>query len=73
MTSARSNLRVVLSLVLLIGGEAASNLSGAELSRAEAGAALEKAVRFFREQVSADGGYLWLYSEHTDSSGCLTY
>src|SRR4029077_12589407 len=32
-------------------------------SRDEAAAALKKAVTFFREKVSADGGYLWRYSE----------
>ncbi|MBW8885484.1 MAG: hypothetical protein JF612_12085, partial [Planctomycetia bacterium] len=29
----------------------------------EAAAALKKAVNFFREKVSAEGGYLWRYSE----------
>src|SRR5207247_6415223 len=32
-------------------------------TRDEAVAALKKAVTFFREKVSADGGYLWRYSE----------
>src|SRR3954454_5278447 len=32
-------------------------------TRDEAGAALKKAVTFFREKVSAEGGYLWRYSE----------
>jgi hypothetical protein len=32
------------------------------LSREAADAALKKAVRFFREEVSIDGGYLWRYS-----------
>lgn len=31
-------------------------------SRAEAAAALEKAVAFFRQKVSVEGGYLWRYS-----------
>jgi hypothetical protein len=32
-------------------------------TREEATAALKKAVTFFREKVSAEGGYLWRYSE----------
>src|SRR6266436_5095096 len=32
-------------------------------TRDEASAALKKAVTFFREKVSAEGGYLWRYSE----------
>src|SRR2546423_15688354 len=32
-------------------------------TREEAVAALKKAVTFFREKVSAEGGYLWRYSE----------
>src|SRR5437667_3839427 len=32
-------------------------------TRDEAAAALKKAVAFFREKVSAEGGYLWRYSE----------
>src|SRR5437868_13024578 len=32
-------------------------------TRDEASAALQKAVTFFREMVSAEGGYLWRYSE----------
>src|SRR2546430_2114348 len=32
-------------------------------TRDEAAAALNKAVTFFREKVSAEGGYLWRYSE----------
>src|ERR1044072_5886869 len=32
-------------------------------TREEAAAALRTAVTFFREQVSAEGGYLWRYSE----------
>src|SRR5205085_3045241 len=32
-------------------------------TRAEAAQALKKAVTFFREKVSAEGGYLWRYSE----------
>lgn len=32
-------------------------------TKAEATAAMQKAVTFFREKVSAEGGYLWRYSE----------
>src|SRR3954469_15828096 len=32
-------------------------------TKKEASAALKKAVTFFRENVSAEGGYLWRYSE----------
>src|SRR3954468_6707868 len=32
-------------------------------TRDEAGAALKTAVTFFREKASAEGGYLWRYSE----------
>src|SRR3954469_21437306 len=32
-------------------------------TRDEASAAMKKAVTFFREKVSAEGGYLWRYSE----------
>src|SRR6267154_1433140 len=32
-------------------------------TRDEARAAMKKAVTFFREKVSAEGGYLWRYSE----------
>jgi hypothetical protein len=32
-------------------------------TREQASAALEKAVRFFREKVSVQGGYLWRYAE----------
>src|SRR5947207_13461988 len=32
-------------------------------AREEGVAALKKAVTFFREKVSAEGGYLWRYSE----------
>src|SRR5438034_387075 len=32
-------------------------------TREEAAAALKKAVTFFREKVSTEGGYLWRYSE----------
>src|SRR6476660_6219190 len=32
-------------------------------SRDEAATALQKAVTFFRDKVSAEGGYLWRYSE----------
>jgi len=31
-------------------------------TREEAADALRKAVTFFREKVSAEGGYLWRYS-----------
>ena len=36
--------------------------TAAELSRSEARKALHRAVGFFRNTVSADGGYLWKYS-----------
>ena len=40
----------------------ASLEAGAEPTRAEAAAALRKAVGFFRSKVSINGGYLWRYS-----------
>src|SRR5689334_19007669 len=44
---------------------ATTTLSAAQDSptRDEASAALKKAVTFFREKVSAEGAYLWRYSE----------
>ena len=36
--------------------------SDPRLTREQAAAALRKAVTFFRERVSAEGGYLWRYS-----------
>ena len=37
-------------------------MAGDRLSRADARQALHRAVRFFSDTVSADGGYLWKYS-----------
>ncbi|HMC10340.1 MAG TPA: pectate lyase, partial [Pirellulaceae bacterium] len=42
---------------------AAPTLAQQPLTHEEAAAALKKAVTFFRDKVSADGGYLWRYSE----------
>ncbi|HID23528.1 MAG TPA: hypothetical protein EYP14_14180, partial [Planctomycetaceae bacterium] len=41
----------------------ASRLCATELTEGEAVRALEKAVQFFRKEVSAQGGYLWRYSQ----------
>ena len=56
-----SCLRVVWSFVLA-GLLIQQGVSAGELSRAEARKALHRAVGFFRNTVSADGGYLWKYS-----------
>lgn len=40
-----------------------TSLTAAEPTKAEASAALQKAVKYFDEQVSIDGGYLWRYSD----------
>src|SRR5436190_3836001 len=50
----------VTSFVLLLPLAARAQQSP---TRDEAAAALKKAVTFFREKVSAEGGYLWRYSE----------
>jgi hypothetical protein len=42
---------------------AALSRGQAQLTRDEVHAALRKAVAFYREQVSVEGGYLWRYSE----------
>jgi len=50
-------------LALALWGLTGSPAAAAEpLTRSSARAALHKAVGFFREKVSADGGYLWRYS-----------
>jgi hypothetical protein len=58
-------LRCVLLSVIVVGLSWSPWSAGAAelLSKAEAGAALRRAVEFFRTQVSASGGYLWRYSE----------
>ena len=57
----RSFLQLVTLLVALGGG----CLGATEpLTRAEARAALLRAVEFFRLEVSANGGYVWRYSEN---------
>jgi hypothetical protein len=38
------------------------DVSAADLSASDGQAAMQKAVSFFREKVSASGGYLWQYS-----------
>ena len=51
-------------IALALLGVITSSAFGVEpLTRVRATAALHKAVGFFREKVSADGGYLWRYSE----------
>ncbi|NOX54678.1 MAG: polysaccharide lyase [Planctomycetes bacterium] len=46
-------------VAVLLSWSIASNLSAGELTETEAIRALEKAVHFFRNEVSAQGGYLW--------------
>jgi len=56
--------RVLLSVLLAGLIWCGGNGKAAEpLSKAEARAALRRAVEFFRTQVSTSGGYLWCYSE----------
>ena len=50
---------VVLGLSLLT----CSMTGAAEPTKDEAAAALKKAVTFFQDKVSIEGGYLWRYSE----------
>src|SRR5262245_59422632 len=52
---------VFATAVVLAGGLAAPAQDAP--SREQAIAALKKSVAFFREKVSAEGGYLWRYSE----------
>src|SRR5436189_4783484 len=62
-TALCSTMRVT---ILLIGGVPVfpiAALGQEPPTRAEAAQALKKAVTFFRDKVSADGGYLWRYSE----------
>src|SRR5437660_2414028 len=62
-TALCSTMRVT---ILLIGGVPVfpiAALGQEPPTRAEAAQALKKAVTFFREKVSAEGGYLWRYSE----------
>jgi hypothetical protein len=49
---------IALAVVILLPLAA----SARQVTRAEAVAALRKAVRFFHEEVSSHGGYLWSYS-----------
>jgi hypothetical protein len=49
--------------VLLFGTCAAYVHGQAQVTREEANKALQKAVEFYRNQVSVEGGYLWRYSE----------
>jgi hypothetical protein len=61
-TIARScRLGVILSLLVSVG-PASRAPAQQPVTRDEAAAALKRAVTFFREQVSAEGGYLWRYS-----------
>lgn len=60
-----------LSVVLLLS-LAGSVAADESLSRQEAEAALNKAVQFFRQEVSVEGAYLWRYSadlEHREGEG----
>ena len=52
-------------ILALLAGLALFSCSAraAEPTRGEAAAALKKAVTFFRDKVSIEGGYLWRYSE----------
>src|SRR5690349_10174671 len=49
----------------VVAGVAMASFSFAQdkPTRGEAADALRKAVTFFREKISAEGGYLWRYSE----------
>jgi hypothetical protein len=49
-------------LAVLIIVPASGGASAAELSGSDGQAAMKKAVSFFRQKVSASGGYLWQYS-----------
>jgi hypothetical protein len=50
----------LLTALLFIPGQ--TRVAVADLSASEGQAAMKKAVSFFREKVSASGGYLWQYS-----------
>lgn len=55
--------RISAGLLLVIGASwPLSTACGAPPSRAEAAAALRRAVEFFRTQVAVEGGYVWRYS-----------
>ena len=55
--------RLLLTIVVLGSSLTCPGADGAEsLSKAQAGKALHQAIEFFRNQVSASGGYLWQYS-----------
>ena len=50
------------SIVLSISILTVATQARAELTREQARAAMHKAVRFFQQDVSASGGFLWTYS-----------
>jgi Pectic acid lyase len=54
---------VVSTVLILLAAFGSSAFAQQPPTRAEAAAALQKAVAFFREKVSAEGGYDWRYSE----------
>ena len=56
--------RVVFAIVISVVALPSGALAGAAeaLSKEEAASALRKAVGFFRQEVSVEGGYLWRYS-----------
>ena len=51
-----------LSLCWMLGFQSAPSVAAERLSGDEAAAGLERAVRFFSEEVSSHGGFLWRYS-----------
>ena len=62
MEFTRGSLRTLVAGVLLSISALPSTTLTAEPSRADAREALRRAIRFFREEVAVDGGYVWRYS-----------
>lgn len=56
----------LLRVVVLLGATFSTAPAGAEDLPQEAAGALRRAVTFFRTRVSAEGGYLWRYSDDLD-------
>lgn len=54
--------RIASSLVVLLAWSSVATAADEPLTREQASQALGKAIRFFRERVSVEGGYVWQYS-----------
>ena len=57
------NPRILVVLIVLVVASPVSARASDKLSNPEAERILKKGVMFFRQHVSASGGYLWRYSD----------